>query len=181
MSDVLWWHQVLITPSIFSPAESLLFLRQTIFTQQQQLVVQRLSSHAGTTGDQPVCYAWMLQKFCCGDSSPFCSVPLIHFSLSLHTPPVPPCPSVLHLLCFSPPMGSGPGMDWSWSLVSSVVNHVYYKHHLLSHFSEGCSPPCLTQSTSWQPVRVWQLLHLKRSGVNGFDYLFIAYQDHVEF
>lgn len=100
--------------------------------------------------------------------------------LTPHTPS-PPCPSVLHLLCFSPPMGSGPGMDWSWSLVSSVVNHVYYKHHLLSHFSEGCSPPCLTQSTSWQPVRVWQLLHLKRSGVNGFDYLFIAYQDHVDF
>lgn len=124
MSDVLSWHQVLITPSIFSTAESLLFFRQTIFTQQQQLVVQRLSSHAGRTGEQPVCYAWMLQKFCCGDSSQFRSVPLIHFSLSL--PPPLPLP-----LGSPPPVLLPSHGQWSWDGLELETRLIRHQSRLL--------------------------------------------------
>lgn len=158
MSEVLWRHQVLIKPSIFSQAESLFCFRQTIFTQQQQqqLVVQQLSSHARRTRDKPVCCAWMLQKFCCGDSSQFRSVPLIHFSLSLQTPP--------HTPLGSPPPALLPSHgQWSWDGLELETRLIRHKSktgdNLLSHFSKGCSPPCLTQSTSWQPVRGWQVVH----------------------
>lgn len=149
------WHQVLIKAPIFSR-------QRASSASSDDLYAAAPVTFAAT--QQPCGENWRQARLQCLNAAevllwwlPSVSLRPSH-SISPSHPRRPP--PVLHLLRFSPPMGSGPGMDLSFSLITFITGD-----NLLSQFLEGCSSPCLTRSTSWKPVTFWQVLYLKVSMV----------------
>lgn len=153
MSDVLWRHQVLIKPSIFSQAESLLCFRQTIFTQQQQQQQQLVSCAAaqsaamrGELETSPSAVPEYCKSFVV--VTPLSYVPSLSFISPSHSKLPPPT----HTPLGSPPPALLPSHgQWSWDGLELETRLIRHKSNLLQAiicwviFSKGCSPPCLSR------------------------------------